>query len=113
MKYIATLPLILSLSGIALAQSDNMDMKNMTGMDMNQKSQAASSNEAVGVVKQIDRDKGMATLAHGPVKSLGWPAMTMSFTVENKALFDKLAPGRKVRFEFVKQGGKYVITGVE
>ena len=39
--------------------------------------------------------------------------MTMGFMVSDKALFGQLIPGRKIRFEFVKQGSNYLITGVE
>ncbi len=115
MKHIATLSLIFGLSngGIAIAASDTMDSMDMPGMDMNQKAPTLSSNEAVGVVKKIDRANGMVTLAHEPVKTLGWSAMTMNFSVEDKALFDKLIPGKKVAFEFVKKGNKYVVTSVK
>ena len=43
--------------------------------------QTAAAHPATGVVKSVDRAKGTVTLAHGPVKSLNWPAMTMPFTV--------------------------------
>jgi Cu(I)/Ag(I) efflux system protein CusF len=39
--------------------------------------------------------------------------MTMGFTVKDKALLDKLQPGKKVEFEFVQQGKDYVITTVK
>jgi Cu(I)/Ag(I) efflux system protein CusF len=50
------------------------------------------------------------TIAHGPVQSLNWPAMTMNFLVKDKALLDRLSSGKKVDFEFVQQGRDYVIT---
>jgi len=53
------------------------------------------------------------TLAHGPVPSLKWPAMTMGFGVKDKALLGKLAPEKKIEFEFVQQGRDYVITSVK
>jgi Cu(I)/Ag(I) efflux system protein CusF len=121
MKRITTAPLILSLlmSGIALAQSDSMnmegmDMKNMdiTGKDMAKKT-PETANKAVGVVKAVDQANGTVTFAHGPVTSLGWPDMTMIFTVEDKVLFDNLTVGKKVQFEFVKRGNKYVVTSVK
>jgi Cu(I)/Ag(I) efflux system protein CusF len=52
------------------------------------------------------------TLSHEPIASLGWPAMTMDFSVADKALFGKLVKGKKVRFQFSKQHNRYVITGV-
>jgi Cu(I)/Ag(I) efflux system protein CusF len=91
----------------------NMDHKKM---DMPMDKPAAkegATHKAAGVVKNVDRSKGVATLAHDPVASLKWPAMTMGFTVKDKAMLDKLQPGKKVEFEFVQQGKDYVITGVK
>ena len=75
--------------------------------------QTAAAHQATGVVKSVDRAKNSVMLAHDPVKSLKWPAMTMGFTVTDKALFDKLQAGRKIEFEFVQQGRDYVITAVK
>lgn len=101
-----------------------MDMKNMNakscqdmmkGMDMQQANKDAKAvrHEAIGTVKSVDPAEGTVTLAHGPVKSLNWPAMTMGFAVNDKALFDKLSVSKKVDVEFVQQGGKYFITAVK
>jgi len=75
--------------------------------------QTGTAHPATGVVKSVDRAKSTVTLAHDPVKSLNWPAMTMPFTVTDKALLEKLQPGKKVQFEFVQQGKDYVITNVK
>ena len=97
----------------------NMDAKScqdmMKGMDMHQanKGSKATRHEAVGTVKSVDPATGTVTLAHGPVKSLNWPAMTMGFAVKDKALFDKLSVGKKVDVEIVQQDDKYVITAVK
>lgn len=70
-------------------------------------------HQAVGVVKKMDRQAGTVMLAHEPVKSLKWPAMTMAFQVPDKAMLDKLAEGRKVEFEFEQRGKDHVITSVK
>jgi Cu(I)/Ag(I) efflux system protein CusF len=75
--------------------------------------QGAAAHQATGVVKSVDRAKSTVTLAHDPVKSLKWPAMTMPFAVKDKALLEKLQAGKKVEFEFVQQGKDYVITAVK
>ena len=97
-------------AGLALAQSG--DMK---GMDMGKKPAAGTqaAHKATGVVKKVDPKAGTVTLAHDPVKSLNWPAMTMGFTVKDKALLDKLQADKKIEFEFVQQGKDYVITSVK
>src|SRR2546427_8169770 len=71
------------------------------------------SSDLDAVVKEFDAVQGKVTLAHGPVKSLGWPAMTMAFGVKDKALYDKLAVGAKVHVGFKKEGDGYVVTSVK
>jgi Cu(I)/Ag(I) efflux system periplasmic protein CusF len=82
-------------------------------MDMGGMSAQATVTEAVGVVDSVDQAKGMVTLSHEPIASLNWPAMTMDFAVKDKALFNKLIVAKKVQFKFVKQGNRYVVTGVK
>jgi Cu(I)/Ag(I) efflux system protein CusF len=124
MKSIATVSMILALSatGLAMAQSGgmkgmdmkDMDMKNMPMDKMNSASTAeAATHKATGTVKAVDATKGTVTLAHGPVKSLNWPAMTMTFVVKDKMFFDKLAVDKKVSIDFTKQDKDYVVTAVQ
>ena len=76
-------------------------------------SATSTTHKATGVVKSVDRAKSSVMLAHDPVPSLKWPAMTMPFLVKDKPLLDKLQPGKKVEFEFTQQGKDYVITTVK
>jgi Cu(I)/Ag(I) efflux system protein CusF len=69
-------------------------------------------HQARGKVTKVDRAAGRVTIAHGPVASLKWPAMTMAFEVRDKALFDKLQPGASVEFSFVEQNRKHMVTEV-
>jgi len=107
MKVIA-LVTVLALAMPAVAVAQSMESKSKPEVD---KGQAA--HKASGIVKAADRGKGTVTLAHGPVPSLKWPAMTMSFAVKDKALLEKLPTNKKVDFEFVQQGKDYVITDVK
>jgi len=106
-----------AVSSATVAQSDEMkgmDMKNMDmtkDTDAGRKAQPAVHKMTV-VVKSLDAAKGRATLAHGPVKSLNWPAMTMVFIVKDKAVLDKLVVGKKVDVEMMQQGADYVVTAV-
>lgn len=77
------------------------------------KSVKTRAHAATGVVKKLDPRSATVTLAHDPVESLGWPAMTMGFQVKDRTLIDKLAVDRKIAFEFVQQGKDYVITRVK
>ena len=90
-----------------------MDMMKDTSKEANASKPASTTlHQADGTVQAVDAAKGQVTLAHGPVKSLGWPAMTMGFAVKDKALLDKLAVGQKVHVAFKKEGNAYVVTEV-
>jgi Cu/Ag efflux protein CusF len=69
--------------------------------------------KASGVVKKVDAAKSTATIAHGPVKDLNWPAMTMAFKVKDKTLLDRLGVDKKVDFVLAQEGRDYVITAVQ
>ena len=111
MKWMTTiaLPLALLTAGFAYAQADEMK-----GMDMGHQNKEGKDtpHRADGTVKAIDTVKSKLTLAHGPVKSLNWPAMTMAFSVKDKSLLDKVKVGQTVHVEFVKQGSDYIVTSV-
>lgn len=122
MKLTTAIPLILvlSASSLANAQSDDMKKMDMKGMEMKDMGSRPKSHESKSkthqmnaVVKAVDMAKGEVTLAHEPVKSLNWPAMTMKFSVRDKALFDNLRVGKKVEVEFMHQGLDYVVTAVK
>lgn len=139
MKLVSTATLIaaLSFSAATFAQSSDMggmkmgdkgtqNCMHMKGMDMDAKkcqdmmksmdtkgTVQSAAHEADAVVKELDAAQGRVTLAHGPVKSLGWPAMTMAFGIKDKALLDKLAVGAKVHVVFKKERDGYVVTSVK
>ena len=106
---------------------DMMDMKEIKGMDSkncmdmmknmgqktNGKAAKDATHEAAAVVKNVDAASGKVTLAHEPIKSLNWPAMTMAFAVKDKTLLEKLAVGNQIHVEFNKQGSDYVLTKVK
>jgi Cu(I)/Ag(I) efflux system protein CusF len=104
----------LSLTSYIPVFAADMDMQgmDMSGMDHSAHAQDAENN-AVGVIAEIDTAKGVLTISHEAIKSLGWPAMTMDFVLKDKKLMGKLSKGQKVQFSFVKQQGKYLITKIK
>ena len=74
--------------------------------------QSSQAHHASGVVKAVNLEKGTVSIAHGPVASLNWPAMTMSFVAAERKILDKLQPGTKVEIEFVQEGARYTITSI-
>jgi Cu(I)/Ag(I) efflux system protein CusF len=121
-KLLVGLALVAS-AALASAQSGGMKGMDMKGMDMkgmemdkgsmSKGDKAQTSHKAVGVVRKVDAKAGTVTLAHEPVKTLNWPAMDMAFKVQDKAMLDKFAEGKKVEVEFQERGKDHVITGVK
>jgi Cu(I)/Ag(I) efflux system protein CusF len=108
MKRAALAALAIALAPLAFAQSGamkGMDMKGMEKMDR--------VHQASGVVTKVDAARGRVTIKHEPVASLNWPAMTMAFSVKDKAMLDKMPKDRKIEFAFVQQGRDYVVTSVK
>jgi Cu(I)/Ag(I) efflux system protein CusF len=97
--------LLLGCSAFAAAQSGGMKGRDMKDMPK------STVHKATGVVTKVDKDK--VTIKHGPVQSINWPAMTMTFTVKDKSLLDNLAKDRKVDFEFAQEGRDHVVTSVK
>jgi Cu(I)/Ag(I) efflux system protein CusF len=94
---------------VAGAQMKGMDMKG-TKFD---KKASGQVHKGTGVVTNIDRADGKVTLKHEPIKSLNWPTMTMAFSVKDKAMLEKVAKDKKVKFEFVQEGQQFVITSIK
>jgi Cu(I)/Ag(I) efflux system periplasmic protein CusF len=115
MKSIAGLgPLIVVLAiapTVAFAQSADMKGMDMKGTAVDKT--AAATYKGIGVVKNIDAADGKVTLAHEPIRTLNWPAMTMAFKVKDKKLIENVVPGSKVEFTLVQSGKDYVITSIK
>jgi len=70
----------------------------------------AERYRASGTVVAIDRDLGRVTIDTGPIEELKLPALALAFIVHDGGLFDRMRTGRKVDFEFVKQGRGFVLV---
>lgn len=114
---------LLTVFGAAMAQEQTMNpaMHGMQGMDgingvsgmQSMPHMASQANTGVGTVNRVDAQNGKINLTHGPIKSLGWPGMTMDFKVSNRSLLDGIRPGEKVEFDVVKQGpGQFYIARI-
>ena len=73
-----------------------------------------ATHRGEGTVMAVDPAHASVTLAHGPIASLKWPAMTMDFKVKDAALLRTLKPGQKIVFDMVGEaGGEYVIIRIQ
>ena len=98
------------MKGMDMKDMKGKDMKDMKGKDSGKQGQI---HKGTGTVQKIDAAKGTVTLAHGPVKTMNWPAMTMTFEVKDKAMLDKIKQGGKVEFGFVQSGKDHVVTEIK
>lgn len=66
-----------------------------------------------GTVESIDYTGATVTVSHGDIPSLKWPAMTMEFRVEDKALLKTVKPGQSVQIDIMqRRPGEFVITRI-
>jgi len=75
---------------------------------------ATQTYEGEGTVKNIDMESKEITISHGPIKSIGWHAMTMSFDVEDADLLNEIKSGDKIYFEFYQgSDNRIIVTDIE
>ena len=68
--------------------------------------------QASGAVVAIDRDLGRVTIDTDPIDALKLPALGLAFSVYDRNLLERLRNGRRIEFEFVKQGRNFVLLRV-
>lgn len=105
---VLTFPAMLILAGQSMNHDDMKKME--TQMES---SEQQITHSAKGRVTKVDESNGVVTLAHDPVESINWPAMTMGFSVNDKKILNKFNVGETIEFEFMKaEKGGYVITEI-
>lgn len=68
--------------------------------------------QSKGVVTAVNPDKQKITLNHDPIPELGWPQMTMGFSVAPEVDLGGLTKGDKVTFSLVPEGKSQTITDI-
>ncbi|MDP2752812.1 MAG: efflux RND transporter periplasmic adaptor subunit, partial [Nitrospirota bacterium] len=72
---------------------------------------AVVGHQAEGILDAVDSKAGRVTITHGPIKTLGWPGMTMDFALANSVLAEGIQPGSMISFELVeRKPDEWVIT---
>ncbi|MBI3041775.1 MAG: copper-binding protein [Betaproteobacteria bacterium] len=66
-----------------------------------------------GTVVGIDREQGVVTISHEPLRELNMMAMTMGYLVKDKTRLASLQPMQRVEFQIVYDGINYVITEIK
>lgn len=73
-------------------------------------SPSQADHSATGTVDSISGNE--VTISHEPIKSLDWPAMTMTFTASDPALLGDVKVGDRVSFAFSKSGSESTLTSI-
>ncbi len=112
---ITTMALAL-LSATDLALADDMNSMNMKDMSMSgprADKMTGKVHHATGIVKKMDASAGQVTISHGPINSIPWPPMTMTFAVKDKQMLRQVTAGEKIDFDLVQSGkDQYTVTKI-
>ena len=112
MYFISNFCVVLVVTGFITMQQTEASSIQLADAAAAQK-ETAMSHEGTAAVKTIDMEKGVVKLAHGPVASLKWPAMTMNFKFIDSALIQGIKVDDAVTFTFIKSNGDYVVTHIK
>ncbi len=101
------------LSGFREGDRVRFNLKQVDGSWRISAIEKAAPVTGSGVVRGVMADHGMLSLEHDPIEALGWPAMTMDFTVADGVDIGDLKAGDRIRFTLKKDGDRWVITAIE
>lgn len=109
MKHATALIFTLALTAASAAFAATME-----GMDMKPAAQAGQSRQdpkpVAAEVRKVYPDTGKITLKHGDIDNLGMGAMTMTFTVKDKASLKNFKEGDKVMAVFDRVNGQPTVV---
>ena len=120
MKIYTAAMLVASLAVAACGQSEEGNTQtvaaettapagtNQSGASAQPSGEVHSGN---GDITEISSDS--VTISHGPVESIAWPAMTMTFRAPSPDMVQGLNVGDPVDFQFQKAGEQYVLTSIK
>ena len=108
-----TVALLTLLSVATLSHADGMNMNDMPMSGRMADQMTGKSPHGTGIVRKVDAENGRITIAHGPIDSIQWPAMTMTFAVQDKKLLNKVVVGEKIGFDLIPAAkDQYMVTRI-
>jgi Cu/Ag efflux protein CusF len=72
--------------------------------------QSRETLKGSGTVVAVDHELSRVTIDTNPIEELKLPALGLAFVVYDRRLLDRLRAGRKVEFEFIRQGRSFVLV---
>lgn len=104
-----TLLALAVLAGLTTTSASAQSSAPMHGMPMKG---AVKVGRGSGVVTAINHRAAKVTIQHGPIASLGWPAMTMVFTAIPPTLLENVKVGQHVDFAMRMRGSLAEVTNI-
>ncbi len=103
-------PAALSAAPAATAATAKEEHTAHAAVDQPRQKNKIIGHQAQGILEAINQD-GTVSITHEPIKSLGWPGMTMDFALANPSLASGIKPGTPITFEIVeRKPDEWVIT---
>lgn len=113
MYFKQSIVLVLLFSGTSFAQKTMPTVLGSTNAQDTQRPAAKLPlNFTKGVVRNVDQQTKMITLAHREIKNLGMPPMTMVFHVKDLAMLGEVKAGDQVLFKAKRIGGTLFLTEI-
>ena len=104
---------IVSMSAAGIGQAAPVGVAALRVIAVDAAHAQESPVSATGVVQQVKPEQDKVKISHDPIPALGWPAMSMTFRVKDKAVLQGIGSGDKVRFEMEKDAQGLAITRIE
>jgi len=83
------------------------------GSEMQMAHEGRNDAHGIGTVNSVDPAQHKINLSHQPISELGWPSMTMDFSVAATIDLKSIKPGTRVNFTIEQQpGGMYEIQAI-
>lgn len=71
----------------------------------------ARTADGAGVITAVDPTAATITINHEPIRSIGWPAMTMKFNA-SPAVLREAAVGDRIQFDLTVREGAGEVTAI-
>ena len=94
----------------SIARMTDVDSKKESSMKPMQEMEKKISGK--GVLRNVKPDENKINMSHDPIPALGWPDMTMDFTVKSDVTLKDFKADDRVEFDLEKGADGYVIKSI-
>ena len=108
MNIIVKAGLAAALASVAACGAQETSNSNTASPAVQEKT--VETHSATGTVTTVSA--GDVTIAHEPVATMQWPAMTMTFAADDAAVLQSIKPGDRVSFAFRESADGATLTSI-